>query len=142
MSVALSRRANIRLIAIIGLVGYAITRFLVVHTTFEAYGVNPWLFLAIDCATAVTYVLGIEHLVRGLMSSETTAWWRLGAWALLAGVSFAAPYVYIIIAGNEMPGGAGIGLIVVVLLLAANAVIGISKRIRKKNRGSDIISTR
>lgn len=123
-------RHHLRLVAIIGLIAYAIVRFFLVGALFASHGVNPWVFLAIDCLTAITYVLGLEHLVVALKDTRFHAG-QLLAWGFLAAASFAAPYAYVFVASHTLPDGLALGLGIVIVLLLANAVIGLLKRLRR-----------
>lgn len=125
------RRDNLRWIAIAGILLYAVVRSIVVWATLESYGVNPWIFFFIDATTGVTYVLGIEQLIRGLKSKLNTFWHML-IWGFVASISFAAPYVYMYWAGQEMPTSFVVGIGIVILLLLANVILTLRRRIQHK----------
>jgi hypothetical protein len=118
-------------IAALGLLLYTVGRFLAAGGAMGRYGVDARWFLFWDIATIPPYVWGIGRLVRGL-SSETS---NLGQMFIAAGVAIAAflgPYLYLIYAGaEEFPPLAWILLAVVVLLLAANALIDVRRRVSK-----------
>lgn len=123
---------KVRWIAIAGVLLYAILRTIFVWATLEDYGVNPWIFLAIDASTAITYVLGIEHLLRGLSGKSKSSQFRIFAWGVVAVISFAAPYVYMYWAGQQMPVALAVGIGLVIILLLLNAVFGLRRRIQLK----------
>jgi hypothetical protein len=126
-------RKKIRFAVIALLLGYTVVRFFIVRSVLEGYGVNPWLFLTIDATTAVSYVIGIEHLIVSVTHREQRAaeWPRLLFWTILTAISFAAPYTYIYAASRELPVSLGIGLGVIIALLLLNAVIALARRIRR-----------
>lgn len=81
--------------------GYSALRALVVWPTLGTYGVNPWIFLAIDVGTAWPYAYGQVKLVKAAKHKD---WQRVQIWTVVAVAAFMAPYVYIVGAGSgEMP---------------------------------------
>jgi hypothetical protein len=126
-------RKRIRYMAIILLLAYTVVRFFIVRSVLEGYGVNAWIFLAIDSVTAIIYVIGIEHLIVSIVhkGQREGTWVRLLGWALLTAISFAAPYAYIYSASRKLPTSLGIGLGVIIAILSLNAVVAFARRIRR-----------
>ncbi|HSW81714.1 MAG TPA: hypothetical protein VLG40_04935 [Candidatus Saccharimonas sp.] len=125
-------RKGIRATAIIGIIAYAAIRLLIVKATFEKFGVNPWVFFAIDASTGVVYVLGIEQLVVALAGKGSAGFAKVVAWAAATVLSFLAPYVYLYAAGQTMPPIVALGVGLIVALLLVNAVLLFRRRLRKK----------
>ncbi|MBL8159106.1 hypothetical protein JNJ66_01480 [Candidatus Saccharibacteria bacterium] len=66
-------------------------------------GVNPWLFLAIDVVTAVPYAVAVPRTFEEIFRRPRRPF-RLTGWFLTALLSFAAPYLYVLLAaGRSMP---------------------------------------
>lgn len=126
-------RQKLRLTAVVGLVAYTILRFLLVGGVFSTHGIDPWVFLFIDVVTVLPYVLGIEYLVVSL-SRVIVDWGKVLFWGAVAALSFAAPYLYVVAYGGQLPAGLSIGLGVVVALLAVNAVASVIRRLRKNRQ--------
>jgi hypothetical protein len=124
-------RHTLRSLALAGILLYTFIRFFIVRTMFEQYGVNPWIFLIIDAVTAVSYIFAVDYLVATAVGKQKTAWRPLITWAVVAIVSFTAPYGYVFIAGSTVPSGLGTGLAIVVSLLLANAAVAIWRRARR-----------
>jgi len=94
---------------IVGVFAYAVLRALIVWPTLGEYGVSPWVFLIIDVGTAWPYAYG-----QGMQ-----------IWAVIAMLSFIAPYAYIVGAGSgEMP------LIAWIVIGALMALFGIASIVR------------
>ena len=124
-------RLKLRYIAIASLLVYTVIRFFLVRSVLEGYGVNAWLFLAIDASTAIFYVIGIEHLIIALKGREFH-WRRFIFWAAVTFVAFGAPYAYIYASSRELPPSLGVGIGVIIAVLLLNAIFGIWRRIRRQ----------
>lgn len=113
------------------MLGYTIIRTLVVENMFAQYGVNSWLFLALDGATAVVYVIAIEHLVVAAWQRQTP-FYKVVLWSGAALTAFALPYLYIFAASQTLPASLALGLLVVVGLFLTNAGIMLGRRIKNR----------
>jgi hypothetical protein len=119
------------LVAALGLIVYTFGRFLAAGGTMTEYGVDARWFLFWDAIPIPAYVWAIGRLVRGLAGESTTLGQLLIASAV-AIVAFMSPYIYLFYAGaTEFPPSAWILLLLVIALLAANAVRDIRTRVRK-----------
>ena len=118
------------LVAALGLVVYTFGRFLAAGGTMSKYGVNPWWFLFWDAVPIPVYVWAIGRLVRGL-SDPTYRLVDLFIASIIAIIAFMAPYIYLFYAGaTEFPLNAWLILILIIGLLAANAIRDIRRRVR------------
>ena len=108
---------------IVGVFAFSVARALVAWPTLGRYGVNPWVFLAIDVVTAFPYAYGQVRLIKAVIARHAGA---VQAWALVVLASFLAPYIYIFVAGSgELPvfGYVIVGLLLVVFGVASLARI-------------------
>ena len=111
---------------IVGVFAFSVARALVAWPTLSQYGVNPWVFLAIDVLTAFPYALGQVKVVNGFRYRQYGA---VQLWALVVAVTFLAPYIYIVLAGQErIP-----SLVYLVIALLA-AVFGAASVLRMRNQ--------
>lgn len=86
-----------RMTAFLGIVAYCIVRAIPVWGALDGYGVNPWVFLALDLATAYPYVWGLEKMLQGVRGElSTRATYVAGVIVI---ISVIVPYVYVYIAG-------------------------------------------
>lgn len=99
--------------AVVGVFAFAAARALAAWPVLAPYGVNLWVFLAIDLVTSPPYVYCINGFIRSIRADAAgkTVLNGLG----IAG-SFAAPYVYIYwVGGPAMPTTAIVILAVIIL---------------------------
>ena len=100
----------------IGVVLFSVGRALITWPTLSTYGVNPWVFLAIDVVTAPPYGIA-QALTVKILRDRTRPPRDALIWAVIVVVMFLAPYIYIIAASEEqMP-------LIAYLLVAAWAVV-------------------
>lgn len=113
---------------IVGVFAYAVVRALIVWPTLGDYGINPWAFLVIDVGTAWPYAYGQLRVVNEARSKN---WGGTQLWALIALLSFVAPYAYIAGAGSgEMPLLAWIVIGLLMVFFGLASLIRILKQIR------------
>ena len=108
--------------------GYSVLRAVVVWPTLGSYGVNPWVFLLIDVATAWPYAVGQVRVVQGLRHRN---WRKVESWGIVTLLSFLAPYAYIVLAGSgQMPLLAYVVVGVLVVVIGTAAVMRIVRQAR------------
>ncbi len=84
----------------LGVVLFSVARALLTWPTLSTYGVNPWIFLAIDVITAPPYGVA-QALTVKILRDETRPPRDAVGWAILVVVMFLAPYAYILWASEE-----------------------------------------
>ena len=85
---------------VVGVLVYGLARTVVVWGALGDYGVNPWIYGAIDLFSSVPYAIGTARVVTGCLDRD---WARVRRWGLIAAVAFIAPDLYILAAGHGMP---------------------------------------
>ncbi len=122
----------------VGIILFSAIRALLAWPTLGRYGVDPWVFLAIDLLTAPPYGISQAVTVKILRDKERAPREAI-VWAVLVAVMFLAPYGYIFFASGQMPTLAYVGLIIWILLFAALAVLRMAHQVRAptKTEGSD-----
>lgn len=115
---------------VIGVVAFTLARFFVARETLMQYGLNIWVFGFIDLITAVPYAIGVAEVVGSLVDREPA---RASKWAMVAAVSFLAPYFYVAWAGREkaFPALVWVILVVLMLLFGANAIRTVRRKVRE-----------
>jgi hypothetical protein len=111
---------------IIGVFAFSVARALVAWPTLSQYGVNPWVFLAIDVVTAFPYALGQVKVINGFRYHKYAA---VQAWSLVVATTFLAPYIYIVLAGKER-----IPALVYIVIGALALVFGSASILRMRNQ--------
>ncbi|MCB1038200.1 MAG: hypothetical protein KDA94_01510 [Acidimicrobiales bacterium] len=120
---------------VVGVVLFTIARFFVAYGALDRYGVNIWMFGFIDIVTAVPYGVSTARVVGALVDRNYQSFSR---WAFVAGATFLAPYLYLTWAGRDhaMPGVVYAVLALLCLLFGANAVLGVTKRVRERREAT------
>lgn len=122
---------------IAGVVLYAIARAAIVWPTLGDYGVNPLAFLVIDVGTAWPYAYGQLRVVAAAREKD---WSSTQVWALIALLSFIAPYAYIAGAGSgEMPLIAWIVIAALMILFGAASFVRILKQVRSSEEVAETV---
>lgn len=117
----------------IGVVLFSIARALLTWPALSTYGVNPWIFLAIDVVTAPPYGVGQALTVKILRDPTRHARDALG-WAVLVILMFLAPYAYILAAsGERLPLAAYVLVGLWALVFAVLTIVRMRKQIRAVN---------
>ena len=114
---------------VVTIVLFTLVRLLVARETLQSYGLNIWVFGVIDLVTAVPYAVGVAKVVEGLIDRRpgTTT-----GWAVVACVSFLAPYLYILWVGQdvEFPKVVYVVLGILIAIFGGNAIRGILRKVK------------
>lgn len=113
-----------------GIFLFSAARALVAWPTLGRYGVNPWVFLAIDIVTALPYGVGQAVTVKILRNRSRPPTDAVG-WAALVAAMFLAPYVYILVASGDMPLYAYLGVILWMLVFGVLAAVRMRRQVRQ-----------
>jgi hypothetical protein len=92
------KRRRIELVWVTLSVLYGIGRAVVVGLTLSQYGVNPWIYGAIDAATSVALGFGTARLTIAAIDRR---WGSVREWGLIAVLAFIAPDVSIFVMGGS-----------------------------------------
>ena len=122
-------RQRLELSWVVSIVAFTLARFFVAQGTLERYGLNIWVFGFIDLITAVPYALGTARVVGAIVDRDLPS---ASSWAIVAGVSFIAPYAYIVWAGQDatFPAPVYVVLAVLVAIFGANALVSVLRKVR------------
>jgi hypothetical protein len=118
----------------IGIIAFSIARALIAWPALGRYGVNPWVFLAIDFLTAPPYGIGQAITVKILRDGKRNPRESV-PWALVVAAAFFAPYVYIFVASGNMPLLAYIGTLAWMVVFGILAVLRIRRQIKALDAG-------
>jgi hypothetical protein len=122
---------------VVTIVLFTLARCLVAREALQRYGLNIWVFMAIDLVTALPYAIGVAKVVTSIIDRDSSA---ASFWALVAGASFLAPYGYIAWAGRgaSFPPVVYVVLGVMIVLFGANAVRSVRRSVRNA-RTDDVL---
>ena len=126
------KRRRIELVWVVLTVLYGVGRAVVVGLTLSRYGVNPWIYGAIDATTSVPLGFGTA---RATTASIDRRWRSAREWTFIAAIAFIAPDVSIfIMGGGRLPKVVFFIVGGVVLLTGSFAVHEARVRIRDGRR--------
>ena len=117
---------------VIGNIAFSAVRALIAWPTFGRYGVNPWVFLALDILTAPPYGLSQALTVKILRDPSRPQRDAL-IWAAGVIVFFLAPYAYIFAASGDMPLFAYLGVIAWMAVFGILAVVRMYREVRAEH---------
>ncbi|CAN5414654.1 hypothetical protein BH10ACT3_BH10ACT3_09330 [soil metagenome] len=112
-----------------GNIAFSAVRALIAWPTFGRYGVNPWVFLALDILTAPPYGLS-QALTVKILREQDRPQSDAFLWAAGVVVFFLAPYVYIFAVSGNVPVLAYVGVVAWMLLFGVLAVLRMYRQIK------------
>ena len=126
------RRRRIEIVWVVLTVLYGIGRAVVVGLTLSRYGVNPWVYGAIDATTSVPLGFGTA---RATTAAVDRCWHDARKWTVVAAVAFIAPDISIfVMGGGRLPKVVVLIVAGVVLVTASLAVHEARVKIRAGRR--------
>lgn len=134
MSSSSARSAKRRLLErlwVIVVIAYGAGRAIVVWKALGQYGVNPWIYLALDVTSSWPYAVATARLVTSVIDREFS---RAKSWGLLAAVTFLIPDLYILAVARDVPTEVYAIIIAIISLLALLAIISLIIKIRNGRR--------
>lgn len=130
MTPARSRAAKRRLLErlwVIVVILYGAGRAFVVWKALGKYGVNPWLYLALDIASSWPYGVATARLVTSVIDREFS---RARTWGVVAAITFLLPDLYILAVARHVPTEVYIIFISIISLLALLAIASLVSKVR------------
>ena len=134
MSSSSARSAKRRLLErlwVIVVIAYGAGRAIVVWKALGQYGVNPWIYLALDVTSSWPYAVATARLVTSVIDREFS---RAKSWGLLAAVTFLIPDLYILAVARDVPTQVYAIIIAIISLLALLAILSLIIKIRNERR--------
>ncbi|MFZ4720790.1 MAG: hypothetical protein ACOYMR_15295 [Ilumatobacteraceae bacterium] len=108
---------------------WAIIRTIIVWAAVGDYGLNPWIYLAIDIASACVDAVTTPRMVLAFVDDEYKAAFK---WAIISLVAFIIPDLYIFLGTRELPTRI---IVVVCVMISLTLTAGIISVIRKVRAG-------
>jgi len=110
-------------------VAWAAIRTIIVWAALGDYGINPWIYLSIDLASAAVDALSTPRMVLSFVDDHYKQAFK---WALLTLVAFVIPDLYIFLGTKTLPTKV---IVVLCLIIGATLVIGVVSVVRKIRKG-------
>ena len=109
-------------------VAWAGIRTIIVWAALHDYGINPWIYLSLDLASASTDAVTTPRMVLDFIDDRFR---RAVKWALVSLVAFIIPDLYIFLGTRTLPKRIIVALILIILLTLAVGVIAVVRKVRR-----------
>lgn len=115
-------------------VAWSVVRTLIVWAALGAYGINPWIYLGIDLASAVVDAFTTPRMVLAFIDDR----YRLAAkWLLVSALAFVVPDLYIFLGTKTLPKRIIVIICMIILLTTTVAVVTIVRKVRSGRRARE-----
>lgn len=111
---------------------WAFIRTALVWAAVGDYGLNPWIYLAIDLVSATVSAISTPRMVLSFIDEHYV---QAVGWAVIALVAFIIPDVYIFLGTRELPAGLIVIICAVIGVTLLASVIGVLRKIHKGRAG-------
>ncbi|MGB8861417.1 MAG: hypothetical protein WCC60_19320 [Ilumatobacteraceae bacterium] len=112
-------------------VAWSLIRTLIVWAAVGDYGLNPWIYLGLDLASAVIDALSTPRMVLSFIDDHFK---QAVKWAVISLGVFIVPDLYIFLGTRTLPKRI---IVVVCLIIALTLTIGVIGVVRKIRKGRD-----
>lgn len=109
-------------------VGWSLIRALIVWAAVGDYGLNPWIYLAIDLASAVVDGYTTPRMVLNFIDDHYK---HAVKWATISLGAFIVPDLYIFLGTKTLPKRIIVALVIIIGCTFSLAVWGVVRKIRK-----------
>lgn len=108
-------------------IGWSLIRTLIVWAAVGDYGLNPWIYLVIDLASACVDAVTTPRMVLCFVDDQYR---KAVRWALISLVAFIVPDLYIFIGTRELPTRIIVVVCAIISVTLAVGVIGVMRKVR------------
>lgn len=108
---------------------WSFIRTLLVWAAVGDYGLNPWIYLAIDLFSAVTDAITTPRMVLSFIDERYR---QAFGWGMIALVAFMIPDVYIFLGTRHLPTNL---IIIICSVIGVTLIIGIVSVVRRIHKG-------
>ena len=123
------RDKRVQRLWILLVIAWACIRAIVIRDVFSSYGVNPWIYFAVDLFSGIPYAIYSARFVVNFLDKD----WDKSRWnAAMTAMYFYIPDVYVLAASKNAPKSLVIGFLISVLIFSIFALVGIRKNIKDK----------
>jgi len=123
------RDKRVQRLWILLVIAWACIRAIVIRDVFSSYGVNPWIYFAVDLFSGIPYAIYSSRFVVNFLDND----WDKSRWnAAMTAMYFYIPDFYVLATSKNAPKSLVIGFLISVLIFSIFALIGIRKNIKDK----------
>ena len=109
-------------------IGWAFVRALVAWAALGRYGLNPWVYLSIDLASACVDAYTTPKMVIAFVDRQYK---RAAAWGVASLVAFVVPDLYLFLDTGKLPRKVIYIMIAIIGVMFSLAVVGVVRKVRK-----------
>jgi hypothetical protein len=110
-------------------VAWSLIRTLIVWAAVGDYGLNPWIYLALDLASATVDAISTPRMVIAFIDDK----YRLATkWAFISLIAFVVPDIYIFLGTRTLPKRI---IVVVCVIIGLTLTVGVVTVVRKVKKG-------
>jgi len=109
-------------------VAWSLVRTLIVWAAVGDYGLNPWIYLCLDLASAFTDAITTPRMVLSFIDDHFR---QAVKWGVLSLGAFIVPDVYIFLGSRTLPLRVVIIIFAIIGATLTIGVIGVTRKIRK-----------
>ncbi|MFT3852587.1 MAG: hypothetical protein QM733_07615 [Ilumatobacteraceae bacterium] len=112
-------------------VSWSLVRALVVWAALSEYGINPWVYLAIDLASAFVDAFTTPRMVLAFIDNQ----YRDAAkWLLASAGAFVVPDLYLFIGTRHLPKRVILVIVTIIIVTATVAVVSVVRKVSAGRR--------
>lgn len=108
---------------------WSIIRTVIVWAAVGDYGLNPWIYLALDLGAAIVDAFSTPRMVLSFIDDHYK---QAVKWAIISLGVFIVPDIYIFLGTRELPRTV---IVVLCLIIGATLTIGVLSVVRKIKKG-------
>jgi hypothetical protein len=112
----------------VAVVAWSIIRVIFADVFFAKYGINIWVFAAVEAFSAPLFARSTAKMAVSLSVHQLR---NSFLWGSLTMISFAAPDIYLLTAGKHIPWLAYLVVIGIMVIAATISIIGITHKVEK-----------
>jgi len=124
----LRRRKHLSRTWAIIVVAWSLVRTVIVWAAVGDYGLNPWVYLALDLAAATVDAFTTPRMVLSFIDDRFK---QAVKWAVISLVVFVIPDFYIFFGTRKLPHHLIVMLCLIIGLTLAVGVVGVVRRVRR-----------
>ena len=112
-------------------IGWSLIRTLIVWAAVGDYGLNPWIYLAIDLVCACVDAVTTPRMVLSFVDDEYRSAVK---WAAISLIAFIIPDLYIFVGTRTLPTRIIVVVLVIISITLSAGVVGVVRKVKAGRR--------
>ena len=110
---------------------WSLLRTLIVWAAVGDYGLNPWIYLAIDLVSASTDAITTPRMVLSFVDANYR---RAAEWAVISLVAFLVPDIYIFLGTRQLPRSLVLVIVAIIAVTFVGGVLAVVRKVKAATR--------